>query len=323
MKQFIPDEYIPHYKYCMFLHDRLAEVIYIGEQYRLFDVKISINQDSQNLMELKQNGNSLEWLQKNGYKKELNEIIVKQVFVALLSDFCHYIFEALNNSYKGKLSVSFTLLRKPLKEDLFVFEQLLLNKEKFNEEFSIDEQYIDLANDKIRPEDKKDIIRKVIMKLEIQNLINEEFIYDIRYNKQKDYSFEPIWQKATHLITTCKHFMTEKGNLNFIFSNNEDKNQQIVFMYYFLPILMYYVYKLVMKIAVDDIKIENIPERGTKLRIDLGLKKTMKKYDINLGNLLVNKCDKCNKEIDFDDYRMTEIINKKIICKNCKNIIAR
>ena len=66
-----------------------------------------------------------DWLEANGYSQHIHGVISRHVIAALLSDFCHFVFEALSCSRKSKLTVAYSLLRKPFKDNLSYLEWLL------------------------------------------------------------------------------------------------------------------------------------------------------------------------------------------------------
>ena len=126
MGNFLPKKFKKSYDYCFFLHDQLVETMRLGEQARIFEAQIKIKDPAQIKAIGGLTGEKLvEWLLANGYRREVFFMEYKQIVAALLSDFLHFIYEALTCSRKGKLTVSYALLRKPLKEKLFYLEWLL------------------------------------------------------------------------------------------------------------------------------------------------------------------------------------------------------
>lgn len=67
----------------------------------------------------------LRWLEKHNKSSELGELLLKSVYPAILADYCQFVSEALHCSEKGKLTVTYALLRKPLRDNLLYFEWLL------------------------------------------------------------------------------------------------------------------------------------------------------------------------------------------------------
>jgi len=133
---FIPKEYLFAHEYCFFLHDILASIVVEGEKERLFHYQFNLkNPDHAKQLDGKSGEELVKWMEQNGYEAELYEANKRQICVALLSDFCHFIYEALECSQKGKLTVTFALLRKPLKENLFYLEWLLADSSDFTQRF--------------------------------------------------------------------------------------------------------------------------------------------------------------------------------------------
>src|SRR5262245_53205191 len=115
-RDFIPEEHKFAHEYCFFLHDILADIVVSGEQEKIFHHTFQIRNEADAEQIQKRSGEDLaDWMEHNGYFTELQEANKRHICIALLSDFCHFIYEALNCSKKGKLTVSFALLRKPLK----------------------------------------------------------------------------------------------------------------------------------------------------------------------------------------------------------------
>jgi hypothetical protein len=324
VKSFLPDEYKESHEYCFFLHDRIADVVVIGEKYRLFDQQISFKSvpDQEEFVSKQQGEELLSWLKERNYAAELNLIYLKQVYVALVSDFCHFIYEALSTCKKGKNTVAFALLRKPLKDNLFMLENLLVNKEHFHELFTDYRGFIDLANDRVNEENKKELISSVLQLLNLNSVFSEDFLYDVRYNKQCTDGFEPLWQQASHLITTCRHYSTETGNINFVFSNTENRYAQWDHIYSLLPQILFYAYKIVMKIALDEIYLEFVPRRGGDFRALLGFLKLFGLEALAKTNIEC-KCNKCGTSLDPVNIPMTIITRGKVRCQKCRKALYK
>lgn len=236
----LPKEFRFGHDYAFFLHDILADIVVSGEKSRIFDTKFEFkSKEHIKQFKLIKKWDLFCWLEANGYKDVIYEIVYKQVCVAILSDFCQFIYEALKNSERGKLVVAYTLIRKPLKEDLLILEWLLSEPITFLNTFYHDdpETYSPLV---ISAERKAEIIQKAICKTKKPEMLNPKFIYALRYEKSKPFSFETLWNHGMHLVTTFKNIQTTRQNFNFIFSNKEDKYEQWKHFYSLVPFLLYY-----------------------------------------------------------------------------------
>lgn len=239
-KSALPAEFKFCHDYCFFLHDQLLETLISGEKAKIFQVqfKYKNKNHAQEIAKLK--GEELiNWMEANGYKDEVRNLYYKQVCAALLSDFLHFIYEALQCSRKGKLTVAYALLRKPLKDDLFHLEWLLARPADFLRRFEAENQNRFSLLPKFKEQEQIAIIREATKEAK-QGVISAEFLHALRFKKSLPYGFEPMWQKANHLITSQSALETEPCNFNFVFSNKENRYAQWAGLYWFLPILLFH-----------------------------------------------------------------------------------
>jgi hypothetical protein len=242
MGYFLPKEYKELHDLCFYLHDILVQVVVEGENKKLFHTIYNIKKMS-DIEAIKGNNDILEWLSNNGYEDVFKSIVIKQVLIATISDYCHYVYEALKCSEKSKLAITYTLLRKPLKDSLLLFEWIMTNRNEFMENFKKDSNCY--AIDKIDSTKKKMFIKCSVNQINYSKAFDAGFIYNIRYSKKTDYSLEKLWNLANHLVTTCKDYKTENLNLNFVFSGADSKESQWNFLYSVLPYLLFYTVEVI------------------------------------------------------------------------------
>lgn len=260
MPDLLPKKYEFCHDFALFLHDILANIIVQGEKESIFSVEFEFSSkvDAEKFEKLNMSGESLwNWLD-NNYSWVTEQMAAKHCLVALLSDFCQYIYESLICSKKGKLSVAYSLLRKPLKDNLFYLEWLLADPIEFCNSFNLLIPEVST----ISKEKKCHIITNAIASSKHKEWLSPEFIYDLRYNKKVDYGFESTWNKATHLVTNFKSFKTEPGNFNFIFSDNKSKLSQWGHYYSLVPLLLFYTVEIV------NVLLFNLTEKKYESTID-------------------------------------------------------
>jgi hypothetical protein len=73
----------------------------------------------------------IDWLKTNGYVGEVVEITLKGIIRGVAIDLVEFATEALRCTIQGPLTVAIALLRKPLKENLFVLEWILADPEDY------------------------------------------------------------------------------------------------------------------------------------------------------------------------------------------------
>lgn len=182
MLDLLPKEFEFSHDFAFFLHDILARMVVQGEKENVFNVKFefSSKRDANKFEKLNMSGESLwNWLDDNDYGWVTEQLAAKQCLVALLSDFCQYMYESLICSKKGKLSVAYSLLRKPLKDNLFYLEWLFADPTEFRNSFNLSNPD-DFSLGSISKEKKLDIIANAIESSKHKKWLSPEFIYDLR-----------------------------------------------------------------------------------------------------------------------------------------------
>lgn len=268
MGYFLPIKYKELHNLCFYLHDILVQVVTEGEKKKLFDTVIKFKKNN-DVKKFQDSNDTLEWLINNGYKEEFKSIVIKRVLIAIISDYCHYIFEALKCSEKSKLAITYTLLRKPLKDNLLFFEWIMTNRNGFLENFQKDSNFY--AIDKIDSTKKKMFIECSVNQVNYCETFNADFIYNIRYSKRIVYSLERLWNMANHIATTSEYYKTESLNLNFVFSGPDSEESQWNYLYVVLPYLLFYTVEVI-QVVLDreigrnkfDILFETFEERAKK-----------------------------------------------------------
>jgi len=306
MSYYLPEKFYFKHQFAFFLHDIIAKIVKSGEEKNIFyhSVILKNNEETEKLKKIS-NFEILDYLSKSGYDSDVDEIIKKQIFDAILSDFLHYVYTALETSEKAKLSVSFALLRKPFKDNLFILEWLLADPHDFLKKFKSANSNTEIAIDGISPERKKSIIASANSKVQFP-FLPSDILYEIRYDKAAPHGLESIWNKANHLITSSRNFSTEDMNLNFIFSQENDKINQWERFYTLLPGL------LMQTIFISDALYRTFSENSSVVNTDLILRIL---YGFDLANkqftdspnatppltTLPLFCEKCNTEIQMNE----------------------
>ena len=247
MNDFLPEAYEFSHEFCLFLHDMLVETIKSGEPAGIFNVEFKLrSREHCDAIESLSAEKLWDWLPQNGYDHILEEVAFRQTCLALVSDFCHFIFEALSCSRKAKLAVTYMLLRKPFKENLFYLEWMLGNREGFLDALlKGGPEALEINSVASSPEKKQSLIRRAIQRCAKSDQLDASFIYDLRYNKIAHFGFDKLWNQAAHLVTTHKHIKTEEQNLNFVFLSGGVHESQWDFLYTRLPVLLDYAVEVI------------------------------------------------------------------------------
>jgi hypothetical protein len=240
-KNFLPKEFRENHRFCLFLHDQLLETLKSATKANIFNITIKLKneEDAKKINGLK-GGQFIDYLQNNGYEKEVYDLYYREVISGLLKDFLHFVYEALQASKKGKLTVVYALLRKPFKDNLFYLEWLLAYPEDFLKRFdTVGSPMLSFPSDQTKAR-QIEIITKAYEKIEGIKLLNGEMMHKLRYDKREFNGLEFLWQQANHLITTNKPIQTEQANFNFIFSNRKARYLQWKQMYALVPLFLFH-----------------------------------------------------------------------------------
>lgn len=239
---FLPKEFNIAHELCFFLHDAITEVIRTGEENQIFVHNIKI--DDKDEINFNSTDEIFSYLDKNEKYEDRAKILTVTVLPAILSDMMHCIYETLENSRKAKLNISYMLIRKPIQENLYVLESIVLDEIDFAKNIIENPHKLDSKNAG-GLEGHKNRITKVLNKIDGSSYLSSDYISSLRYNKKSNDSFDGICNIAMHLFTSHEAIRTEKFNINFIFSNEESKITQWKFLYSRLPYLLVYMHKIV------------------------------------------------------------------------------
>jgi predicted RNA-binding Zn-ribbon protein involved in translation (DUF1610 family) len=339
--QIAPENYIKH-NYLTYCNDILVSVLIYVDKHQLSSATLQFEsqEKAKEFEKINQSHDDedkswQDWLIENGCKEAMYEAYYKHTLFSLVGDFCNYMLESINCAAKMKIAVSYALLRKPLKDTLGYIEWLYVNR---NEVLEL------LVNGK--PEDLE--IKKEKAKANVE-AIREKFgvdgYFDFRYEKNSETSLERIWSQASHLITTHRYAKTESGNLNFIFSNEENLRQFSDYYYLVVPHIMSYAINLIismfeeyasineytkaMNIIIRHLRMMEMsgifsfeeaikPIKDTELPIlcpRCGRNKQIRNKDIFRLLSGIYKCPRCFKKINTGryvfDWESIEIINSE------------
>jgi hypothetical protein len=321
----LPDEYHFSHNIAVKLYDDLVWILKDLKTQKKFNTKIKFANKGE-----VPNGNDediIDWLIEKGYKNEVDEIISKNLVLGIISDVCHFIHQALDSSKNIKLTVAFTLIRKPFLENLLILEQLLTEEKEFLRKFESDS--INFDPGKISPVKKKELIQNSLDCISNNFLISSEIINDLRWDKKNPNSIYANSNLGTHLVTTRNpSYKTEKQNLNLIFSGEEQWTEQLDYFYYFVPTLLYYLVEVVDSFVLRKkiITKQKLSERkflrliGQLMLHDQYNEESKKgKTDLNkISKVLKVKCKNCNRMNQLFKSDLFNLVSEdNILCKFC------
>jgi hypothetical protein len=318
----LPPQYRFKHQYSVFLYDILVNIIKVGEYNQHFFHKVKLKrEDDLTLFDSIKQEDTYDAFVKMGYSDDMDWVLIKQVYVAVLADFVQFVSTALDTSTKGQLSVTYSLLRKPFKDNLFILEWMLSDPAEFLKRFKSKESYHEISIDKIPKEEKLKIIEAANNKSAMP-FLPSDFIYELRYDKSKSYGFEQSWQMANHLITSYKHYQTEDMNLNFVFSDHDAKLSQWENLYFLLPSLILYAVNICWSVYLTIQPKSKLIDGYMLSKIAVGYilctKGSVKGFDNGIIKDVPLLCEKCGREIPVtDNVEETITNNGSYRCSKC------
>ena len=250
----------------------------------------------------------------------MSQLPKSAIIFSLVADYNSYIYDAINCAKRYHFGTAFTLLRKPLKDDLLLIEMIYIKGYSFVPRF-LNKSINTFAIDKISKEEKMKILRKCCKKI---NMFTAKRMYDLRYSKKSKGSLEKIWNKTSHIITTANEYATENGNLNIIFANKDTVEENLVYFYKVCCSIQLYFVTLLLNFLKDENLISE--EAYNKNMVNLYFSCSCTFDDEILKEIikeLVTKCDYCDSLIEItEDVIANNNKNKtfSIKCEKCNKI---
>ena len=313
----IEEKHFIKHNYLTFCNDVLVDILRYADTNKLSSEKIEFkNQTDCDEFNKVSNSNKewQEWLLNNGYKETMYNAYYKHIFFSLVSDFCSYMLESINCAAKMKVAVSYALLRKPLKDTLGFIEWLYLDK---NEVIDL-LVYSEPKNMEIKREKAKEHTN------EIEKTRGYNGFYSFRYDNNSETSLEHIWNNANHLITTRNPLSkTEKGNLNFVFADEDILRNYSNYYYLIVPAIMMYATDLICDMfeTMDSVNIYthtiNKINRILKSSIITDIDEVSNTLNNLTGMVLPLVCPRCGLKKAFTAKRLTDLQYSKLRCPIC------
>jgi len=245
----LPEDFHKQHKTCEFLLYQIEDFILKDEYIKLRIQTVELEKE----LDLLEGENILDYLFRKGKSKEHNEIITSHILNALIADICQFLQIALFSSLQERLTVTFSLIRKPFVYDLIIILRLYLTEdflEKFNTQDSFDtaklskDELIQLIN-----ASENMLFTKSLKASDIYNFIFEYSNSDSLINMSN---------KALHPSTTRnENNKTEIQNINFVFSTKENHKSQWDYIYRRLPFLLLYLNEILECVIFNHLEIDS------------------------------------------------------------------
>ncbi|WP_026470858.1 hypothetical protein [Alkanindiges illinoisensis] len=321
----IPSKHISSYEYIFFLHDQCAKLLIeygssnideVGLDELIEAYSINFKNNDFDIVEV------LQFFKEKSIDAPYFHFLYSKILLGLTGDLLNFIYESLKCFEKRKFSVAYSLLRKPLKENLTFICWLFNNYENFIEKF---EQETDKTLNKIHESTIKSIILETINKLPLPELFDAELLYNMIFSKQHLFGLEIPCQRSTHLITSHgSHLKTGKMFINSIFDNPNETGQYQP-LYISLPYIMLFTSHVIFEAFNKIIRLNNKTHQHftlTSIASYENLYSDARKRPLTkwCGKAIKEflKCIYCNKTINLTkENSLRMFMTDKLICNHC------
>lgn len=323
----LPKEFELGQDLSWFLHNTLVSFVKVGQPKGLFDSEFTFSEEERTEIEALSGRELYDWLIARGEY----DFAAKNICLALISDFCHYIYTGLDCSQLGKQSVAFTVFRKPFKENLLYLEWLLTEPQEMLHAFhwgDVDER----DAPRLGEQKRREIIAAAVAKTSTSSMFDAEFIYELRYDKKAAWGLERQWNPAVHLTTGNKNYATALGDLNFVFIESDAMHYRWQILDSAVPYLLYYTVEMVESLLstfapFPDVHRLNVLRRqvgfilyGYRRQVEDASGAESDEVLKSFGELIPDECPSCLSSIKVevgDENYKSFLWNVEVICPTC------
>jgi hypothetical protein len=308
----IPPIHRAQHEFCFFLHDLMVGMLLRAEEGQVSTVNVHLDE-----------GEALEFLMQSGRRDLAMRVTLNNASLALYADLLHFLCEALKALERRKFAVAFTLLRKPLKQNLMFATWMCADESDFFTQ--LERSPADHMEDKnLPPERRLSLMRQALQQTLDPTAFNAQLLHDILFDKNLANGLAPLFDKAAHLVTSRGRLMrTEELNLNFIFIDSTE-NELFAVLYWRLAYVCMYLVSL--QIALYS-RMQSVAEPYPKwvALISAGCFEALfgareasivKTLNRNLRDVL--HCPHCGAKVRVTKQRAARFfISQNLLCRSC------
>ena len=331
ISELLPTKYRKRHQLMLYLYDILVDMLVKADKYQLSNLSFRFTKEINGEIDLFDELDRQKDLDISEY------VYIPHIFFSILRDLNYYLFESLSCIERGKVTVAFSLARKPFQDNLFYLSWILAQPHDFLEkiQYGSPREY-DVSNLKGKKEFVIDLFLKVKELIQYENdfldfskkLLDPELLYDIIYNRKAENSLTSVFDQSIHLVTKNKNYPTEKRNLNFIFSDDKIWDDFWQLFYEKIPYILIYLVEVAIAIFEKyfdiDSEIVTFNRYIRNLKIVFALSGEENKELENIFDLLFSSdnlsmvCEECRKPYEFNAILVRELKEDYLYtCQSC------
>ena len=331
ISELLPTKYRKRHQLMLYLYDILVDMLVKADKYHLSNLSFRF---------IKEINGKIDLFDELDRQKDLDiseYVYIPHIFFSILRDLNYYLFESLSCIERGRVTVAFSLARKPFQDNLFYLSWILVQPHDFLEkiQYGAPREY-DVSNLKGEKEFVIDLFLKAKESIQYENnfldfskeILNPELLYDIIYNRKAENSLTSVFDQSIHLVTKNKNYPTEKRNLNFIFSDDKIWDDFWQLFYEKIPYILIYLVEVAIAIFEKyfdiDSEIVTFNRYIRNLKIVFALSGEENKELENIFDLLFSSdnlsmvCEECRKPYEFNAILVRELKEDYLYtCQSC------
>lgn len=331
ISELLPTKYRKRHQLMLYLYDILVDMLVKADKYHLSNLSFRF---------IKEINGEIDLFDELDRQKDLDiseYVYIPHIFFSILRDLNYYLFESLSCIERGRVTVAFSLARKPFQDNLFYLSWILVQPHDFLEkiQYGAPREY-DVSNLKGEKEFVIDLFLKAKESIQYENnfldfskeILNPELLYDIIYNRKAENSLTSVFDQSIHLVTKNKNYPTEKRKLNFIFSDDKIWDDFWQLFYEKIPYILIYLVEVAIAIFEKyfdiDSEIVTFNRYIRNLKIVFALSGEENKELENIFDLLFSSdnlsmvCEECRKPYEFNAILVRELKEDYLYtCQSC------
>lgn len=318
----IPKHLRPHHEFCFYLHDQMVSLLIEYEAAGVHSwvsngiVKAAADRGFEGELDV------LDVLKKAGLSEASKHLLLAHLVLRLSSDLLHFLYEGLHCLEKRKFAVALSLLRKPFKENMLFLAWLIGDADDFLARFEKD-NYTSLNG--LQAPRRRELLQLAIGQLAVKDAFDGELIERMVFSKEMPNGLEPLWQRATHLITSQgMNLRTEDLNINFIF-NDVYSDHLYEVIYDHLPYLMLFLVQLALR-AFSEVARTNVATTNYLVVTSMGAyecllgsgSRPMSRFIVKSLKPMLN-CSHCKEPLRLTRLRtLSLLLSEQVECSACR-----
>ena len=127
ISELLPTKYRKRHQLMLYLYDILVDILVKADKYQLSSLSFRFTNEINDEIDLFDELDRQKDLDISEY------VYIPHIFFSILRDLNYYLFESLSCIERGKVTVAFSLARKPFQDNLFYLSWILVQPHDFLE----------------------------------------------------------------------------------------------------------------------------------------------------------------------------------------------